>query len=103
MLTGESASRCRRQISALKPRALFRSTEIWDTAGQDAGAGAVPVAQNTPVYYRGVVACYDATDAESYVHVPGWYTQLTMMGERGSTVGLCGSKLISRLPLRALG
>lgn len=93
MLTGESASRCRRQISALQPRALSRSTEIWDTAGQDAGAGAVPVAQNTPAYYRGVVACYDATDAESYVHVPGWYTQLTMMGERGSTVGLCGSKL----------
>ena len=65
--------------------------EIWDTAGQERFRSL-----NTPMYYRGAsgaVVCYDATDAESFAHVPGWYTQLRMMGERGVVVGLCGSKL----------
>ena len=65
--------------------------EIWDTAGQERFRSL-----DTPMYYRGAsgaVVCYDATDAESFAHVPGWYTQLRMMGERGVVVGLCGSKL----------
>ena len=65
--------------------------EIWDTAGQERFRSL-----NTPMYYRGAagaVLVYDATDAESWAHVPGWYSQLRMMGEKGCVVALCASKL----------
>ena len=48
------------------------------------------------MYYRGAsgaILCYDATDAESWAHVPGWYSQLRMMGERNCCTALCASKL----------
>ena len=65
--------------------------EVWDPAGQERFRSL-----NTPMYYRGAagaVVCYDITDAESFEHVPGWYAQLQMMGERGVVVALCASKL----------
>jgi len=65
--------------------------EIWDTAGQERFRSL-----NTPMYYRGAagaVLVYDATNSESFAHVPGWYSQLRMMGERNCIVALCASKL----------
>jgi Ras-related protein Rab-5C len=64
--------------------------EIWDTAGQERFRSL-----NTPMYYRGAAAAvlaYDATDAESFAHVPGWFSQLVMMGEKGCCVALVASK-----------
>ncbi|KAJ8605117.1 hypothetical protein CTAYLR_000431 [Chrysophaeum taylorii] len=65
--------------------------EIWDTAGQERFRSL-----NTPMYYRGAagaVLVYDACNAESWRNVPGWYSQLRMMGERDCQVALCASKL----------
>ena len=65
--------------------------EIWDTAGQERFRSL-----NTPMYYRGAagaILVYDATDSSSFDHVPGWYSQLRMMGEKGCVVALCASKL----------
>mmetsp|Transcript_22441 Transcript_22441/g.29090 ORF Transcript_22441/g.29090 Transcript_22441/m.29090 type:complete len:211 (-) Transcript_22441:275-907(-) len=65
--------------------------EIWDTAGQERFRSL-----NTPMYYRGAagaILCYDCCDEDSWKHIPGWYSQLCMMGERNCVVALCASKL----------
>ncbi|KAJ1458758.1 ypt5 protein [Pelagophyceae sp. CCMP2097] len=65
--------------------------EIWDTAGQERFRSL-----NTPMYYRGAagaVLVYDACDAESWAHVPGWFSQLKMLGERNVSIALVASKL----------
>lgn len=65
--------------------------EIWDTAGQERFRSL-----NTPMYYRGAagaILVYDACNEESWRNVPGWYSQLRMMGEAGCCVAMCGSKL----------
>jgi Ras-related protein Rab-5C len=64
--------------------------QIWDTAGQERFRSL-----NTPMYYRGAKAAlllYDISSAASFENIKGWFTQITMCGDKGCVLAIVGNK-----------